>query len=253
MFGIDYYDWYWATKVHAGAQYQMSWGRVMLSGTYAWIDSMQTSITSPWPLTKTISDHPSIMSGQRQSIDFTFATGDPRQPYYIHLSKRIEFKIGFANSPVQKRDMRISLAADYSLRTLRRRRPLSGMLSLRILVGYITNDAPNDRWHIVEGTMGPIGELGTLRSVWNHRWIGRKIMGAYWKHDFRSLLFEFLQIRPLIDQNVSLRLGGAHVYIDGRWIHEANLSIARAPVRINVTRTMDQPSIFFGINYAGRR
>ena len=61
-----------------------------------------------------------------------------------------------------------------------------------------------------------------------------------------------LRIRPLVDHNVSMRLGGAHVYINGRWIHEVTLSIARAPVRINFTRRIDQPGIFLGFGIAGR-
>jgi len=252
IFAIDVYDWYWATKVHAGAQYQTNWGRMTLTGTYTWMDSMQTSVTSPWPLTKTFSYNPSIITGQRQSIEFTFATGSSWQPYFIHPSKRLEVKIGFANSPHQQRDLRLSLAGDYWVRTLMRRRPKPSTLSVRFLAGFVTNQAPKDRWHVVDGTMGPIGELGTLRSVRNHRWTGRRIAGAYWEHDFRSLLFELLQLRPLVDQNVSVRLGGGHVYIDGRWIHEGTFSIARAPVRIHLTRRMDHPSIFFGIGYVGR-
>lgn len=40
---------------------------------------------------------------------------------------------------------------------------------------------------------------------------------------------------------MSLHLGGAHVYMNEQWIHEATVNLTRAPVRINFTRRIDQP------------
>ena len=139
------------------------------------------------------------------------------------------------------------------MRTLMRRRPQSAGMSVRVLAGVTTSRAPVEQWHVAEGSMGPIGALGTLRTVRSRRLIGRHVAGIHWEHDFRSLLFELFRVRPLVDQKVSTRFGAAHVYINDGWIHEITLSIARAPLRVDLSRKINQPGLFVSIGLAGRR
>jgi len=179
-------------------------------------------------------------------------TGSSWCPFYINPHKRVEARIEFARLPGNITDLRVMFLADHHLRTFMRR-PVSAGLSFRIMAGFVTLQAHRDRWNVAEGSIGPIAEMGTLHSIRNQGLIGRRIIGGYWEHDLRSLLFEALRIRPLVGQNVSVRLEGAHVYIDEQWIHEATVSIARAPLRINFTRRMDQPEIFTGFGLTERR
>lgn len=252
LFAQDYFDWYWADIIRASARYETRGIRMMLSGAYAFIDSMQTHVRRPWPLSKKFPENPSIQPGQRQTLEFRVATGKAWKPYYVDPQKSVEARIEFGHSPSGRGDLRATLLADYNISTFMRRRPTPLGLSLRVLGGVVTQNAPVDRWHVAEGSIGPVGELGTLRTVQNRRLVGRQTIGGYWEHNFRSLLFEALRIRPLVGQNVSMRLGGAHVYMNGRWIHEVTLSIARAPVRVNFTRRIDQPGVFVGFGIAGR-
>ena len=252
FFAQDYFDWYWSKSLRASARYETKGIRMMLSGEYSFVDSMQTQIRRPWPLNKEFPENQSIRPGQRQSLELRVATGSMWHPYHIDPQKRVEARIEFGHPHGSRADLRATLLADYNFSTFMRRRPTPPRLSLRILGGVTTPSASRDRWHVAEGSVGLIGELGTLRSIRNRRLIGRQMIGAHWEHDFRSLLFETLRIRPLVEHNVSMRLGGAHVYINGRWIHEVTLSIARAPVRINFTRRIDQPGIFVGFGIAGR-
>ncbi len=252
FFAQDYFDWYWSKSLRASARYETRGIRMMLSGTYAWIDSVETQVKRPWPLKKKFPENSSIRPGQRQTLEIRVATGGDWKPYHVGPQKRLEARIEFGHPPGSPSDFRATLLADYHISTFMRRRPTPLGLSLRILGGVITRDASMDRWHVVEGSIGPVGELGTLRSIRNRRLIGRQTVGGHWEHNFRSLLFEALRIRPLVEQNVSMRLGGAHVYMNGRWIHEITLSIARVPVRINFTRRIDQPGIFVGVGIVGR-
>ncbi len=252
FFAQDYFDWYWSRSLRASARYETRGIRMMLSGTYALIDSMETHVERPWPLNKKFPENPPIHPGQRQTLELRVAAGEAWKPYHVSPQKSVEARIEFGHSPSNPSDIRATLLADFHTRTFMRRRPVPAGLSLRILAGLISRRAPMDRWHVAEGSVWAVGELGTLRSVRNRRLIGRQTIGGYWEHNFRSLLFEALRIRPLVGQNVSTRLGGAHVYMNGRWIHEVTLSIARAPVRINFTRRIDQPGVFVGVGIAGR-
>ncbi|MCY4233773.1 MAG: DUF5686 family protein [Bacteroidetes bacterium] len=253
FFAHEYFDWHWSLNIRGGAHYQAQRIRMTIEGNYAWIDSLGSQVQSPWPLTKKFPDNPSIMSGRRQSIGLRLATGDPWQPYHINPSKRAELRVEYANSPGHRSDLKALLLADYHVNTLMLRRPKPAGLALRFHAGIITHNAPRDRLLFAEGTIGPIGELGVLRSVRNRRLFGHKIIGLHWEHDFRSLLFEGLRMNFLVDQNVSLRLGGAHANIDGQWIQEVTLSISRQPLRINITRRVDQQGLFVGFGYVGQR
>ncbi len=252
VFAEDYFDWYWSRSLRVSRRYEKKGIRMMLSGEYAFIESIDTHIESPWPWKKKFPDNPAIHKGQRQTLEFRFGTGKAWNPYHVHPRKSLEVRTEFAHSTGGYDDLRTTLLADYYIPTFMRRRPAPLGLSLRILGGIITRGAQRDQWHVAEGSIASAGELGTLRTLRNHRLIGRQMIGGYWEHDFRSVLFEALRLRPLVGQNISIRFGGAHVYMNGRWIHEVSLSIARAPLRINFTRSMDEPRIFLGVGFAGR-
>ncbi len=249
----DYFDWYWATRVRLNASYEAPGIRARVSGTYAVIDSVQTQLRRPWPHKREFPSNSLISPGHHKSIELRVATGSDWQPYHIDPQQRVEVRIQYGNAPKNRQYLKGTLFADGYMRTLMRRRPQSAGMSVRVLAGFATSMAPIEQWHVAEGSMGPIGALGTLRTIRNRRLIGRHVAGIHWEHDFRSLLFELLRVRPLVGQKVSTRLGAAHVYVNDEWIHEITLSIARAPLRVDLSRRINQPGLFVSIGLAGRR
>jgi hypothetical protein len=249
----DYFDWYWATRVRLNASYEAHGIRARVSGTYAVIDSVQTQVRRPWPHKREFPMNSLISPGHHKSFEFRVGTGSDWQPYHIDPQQRVEVRVQYGIAPQSRRYLKGTLFADGYMRTLMRRRPQSAGVSVRVLAGFTTSKAPVEQWHVAEGSMGPIGALGTLRTVRNRRLIGRHVAGIYWEHDFRSLLFELLRVRPLVDQKVSTRIGAAHVYVNGGWIHEITLSISRVPLRVDLSRRIRQPGLFVSIGLAGRR
>ena len=249
----DYFDWYWATRVRLNASYEAHGIRARVSGMYATIDSVQTQVRSPWPHRREFPNNYLITPGHHKSFELRVATGSDWQPYRIDPQQRVEVRVEYGDAPRSRRYLKATLFTDGYIRTLMRRRPQSAGMSVRVLAGFATLKAPIEQWHVAEGSMGPIGTLGTLRTVRNRRLIGRHMAGIYWEHDFRSLPFEILRIRPLVDQKVSMRFGAAHVYVNDRWTHEITLSIARFPLRVDLSRRIRQPGLFVSIGLAGRR
>ena len=249
----DYFDWYWATRVRLNASYEAHGIRARISGTYAVFDSVQTQVRRPWPHKREFPANSLISPGHHKSLELRVATGSDWQPYHIDPQQRVEVRIQYGNAPQNRQYLKGILLADGYMRTLMRRRPQSAGMSVRVLAGFATSKTPFEQWHVAEGSMGPIGALGTLRTVRNRRLIGRHVAGIHWEHDFRSLLFELMRIRPLVGQKVSTRFGAAHVYVNERWIHELTLSIARAPIRVDLSRRINQPGLFVSIGLAGRR
>lgn len=249
----DYFDWYWATRVRLNANYEAHGIRANISGAYAVIDSVQTQVRRPWPHKREFPTNSLVSPGHHMSFELRLATGSDWQPYHIDPQERVEVRVEYGEAPQNRRYLKATLFADWYMRTLMRRRPQSAGMSARILAGFTTSEAPIQEWHVAEGSMGPIAALGTLRTVRSRRLIGRHVAGMHWEHDFRSLLFELFRVRPLVDQKVSTRLGAAHVYVNGGWIHEITLSIARAPLRVDLSRRINQPGLFVSIGLAGRR
>ena len=249
----DYFDWYWATRVRLNASYEAHGIRARVSGTYAVIDSVQTQVRRPWPHKREFPANLLISPGHHKSLELRVSTGSDWQPYHIDPQRRVEVRVQYGNAPQNRQYLKGTLFADAHVRTLMRRRPQSAGMSVRVLAGFATSRAPIEQWHVAEGSMGPIGGLGTLRTVRNRRLIGRHVAGIHWEHDFRSLLFELFRVRPFVDQKVSTRFGAAHVYVNDGWIHEITLSIARAPLRVDLSRRINQPGLFVSIGLAGRR
>ncbi|MDE2826780.1 MAG: DUF5686 family protein [Bacteroidota bacterium] len=249
----DYFDWYWATRVRLNASYEAHGIRAKISGMYAVIDSVQTQVRRPWPHKREFPTNSLISPGHHKSFELRVAAGSDWQPYRIDPQERVEVRVEYGDAPQNRRYLKATLLADGYMRTLMRRRPQSAGMSVRVLAGFSTSRAPVEQWHVAEGSMGPIGTLGTLRTVRNRRIIGRHVAGIHWEHDFRSLLFELFRVRPLVDQKVSSRFGAAHVYVNDGWIHEITLSIARAPLRVDLSRRINQPGLFVSIGLAGRR
>lgn len=73
FFAEDYFDWYWATNIRASARYEIAGIRMILTGSYSVIDSVQTNVQKPWSLKKRFQGNPSIRPRGRQSLEFRIA------------------------------------------------------------------------------------------------------------------------------------------------------------------------------------
>ncbi|MDE2955787.1 MAG: carboxypeptidase-like regulatory domain-containing protein [Bacteroidota bacterium] len=251
----DYFDWYWSQRAGIALQYQRQRVRLLMSSTVEGQSSVERQVRHPWPYRRSFPPNPPVADQLRVGAELRLAAGANWQPYPTTAHRRVEIRLEYGHAGSSGGYLRSLLRADAFVNTFRRSRPEPARLMLRLLTGASSGSLPIVRRHGLEGTLGPLAALGTLRSMTGRSLAGQHVGGLYWEHDFRGLLFEALGLRRWAEAGVGFRLAGAHARI---WpgagsTQEASVSLVRAPVRLDLTRRLNTPGWFVTAGFVGRR
>ncbi len=251
----DFFDWYWADGGHVMTRYHTGSVRARLTYRIARHIPVERTIETPWPFRQSFPPNLGIDRGPYSSMEVAIATGSDWQPYHINPQRRAELSLERGSTGFEDAFWRLRLRADTYIKTIFIRRPKPAHLALRVLAGSSRGALPRVSWNTLEGSMGPVAALGVIRSLRSRRLAGDHTMGFFWEHDFRTLPFEALHLNSVVGRDVSLRVGGAHARVWPRedWYHELTLSAAMAPVRLDLTRSLDRPGWYVTVGLAGRR
>lgn len=251
----DHFDWYWSNRARIAIQYGLGRLRLSMAGIADLQKPVDRQVSRPWPYKRSFAPNPAVGDRLNWALEMRLAAGSHWQPYHLSAHRRAEMRVEYGQGERGSGYMRGLLRADTYVTTYWRSRPRPARLLMRLMVGATLGSVPITRRHGLEGPMGPIAALGTLRSMPNGRLDGRHVAGLYWEHEFKSLLFEVLRLRGLAQAGVGIRVGGAHARLwpgEG-WIHEATISLVRAPVRLDLTRGLSTPGWSITVGLAGRR
>ena len=241
----DYFDYYWRWWMRIRANYRLPWLRLSSAIRMESHLNMERSFTRAWPFRKTLPPNPPIATGTWHFLEAAAATGKHWQPFRMGPTHRAEVRFEQASS-IDESYGRLELWLDTYLKTLLRKRPRPMGLSLRTTAMRSHGTVPPQGLVALDGTMGPVATLGTLRSLRTRRYFGRHALGVYWEHDFRTVLWEALGFRRLVQQRTGITLGGAHAKAwprIGGMHHELTASLTEVfgtPLRLDLTRRLDQ-------------
>ena len=251
----DYFDWYWSQRARIAAQYQRKRVRLSLAGTVEGQAPVERQVRRPWPYKRSFPVNPPVEDQLRVSAELRLAAGANWQPYQTAAHRRAELRLEYGHGDSSGGYLRGLLRADAYVNTFRRSRPEPARLVLRLLTGSSAGSLPMVRRLGLEGTLGPLAALGSLRSIAGRSFAGRHVGGLYWEHDFRGMMFEALGLRRWAEAGVGLRLAGAHARIwpGAGWTQEATVSLVRAPARLDLTRRLNAPGWFVTVGFVGLR
>ena len=105
---------------------------------------------------------------------------------------------------------RYELSAEWALRTHGRRRLLPAMAHVRLLAGTSSGVLPLQRSFLVEGGAANLRPFGTLRTLRGRPYEGRHAVAFFWEYNFRTMPFEIIGLRPLVERGYSILVFGGH-------------------------------------------
>ncbi len=264
----DYFDYYWSEWFDFDLNYAFPWFRVSVGGKLAYQESVERERMHPWPFRATFRPNPAIDDGNLRSVTASLALGDGYKPFRFDPLRRIELRLEHSNPDLLGSDFdytRYDVLFDGYLKTFFRNRPRPNGLSLRAYGGTSSGTLPVQHFGVVDGNLGTFSTFGALRSLQNQPYEGERYLGLFWEHDFRTVPFEALGLRALVERGTSLRLygGHGHAWIDAgrlatlgfaphyqdRFHHELGLSVTDiwgTPLRLDFTYRLDEPGFFVG-------
>ncbi len=241
----DYFDYYW--KWWSRARASVSFPKVRIgAGLRAESHlSSEQSVQRAWPLNNSFRSNPPVTEGYWWIAELSVHTGDPWQPFRMGPTHHAEARLEYALTADAPSYGRYEVWLDSHLKTLLRRRPRPMILAIRSMAIRTSGALPAQGLVVIEGTMGPVAALGVLRSLRSARLVGHHAAGFFWEHDFRTVLWEVLRLRPLYERQTGVTLGGGHARTwPGTIHHEVSLSVTEvfgSPFRVDVTRRLDHP------------
>lgn len=159
---------------------------------------------------------------------------------------------------------RVMLEADLRLNTFLQRRFLPNTLDIKVKAFASDGELPLQRFGALDGKLVGFSPFGVFRSIQSRQLEGEHGLAVHLEHNFRTVPFELLGIRPLVDRSVGLLVftSAGRTWIDENriessaypffyndgWIYEAGLSVNNvfSFLRIDAVYRIDRPGFFFG-------
>ncbi len=250
--GRDYFDYVSAQTGQVRAGYATRWIRLSLAGHLERFESMEAVLARAWPFRKELRPNPKVLEEGLQSVSIAVSAGDPRTPFRLGPVRGIGVEVergSLANPGSDRKFFRAAARVDGYARTFFRHRPISHRLSVRLFAATATGALPAVRRSAIDGTPGPVSSFGMLRAARATAYVGERVLGLFWEHDFQTSAFELLGLRQLVDRGTGIRISGGHVAVGGGH-HELTISLAGiwgSPVQLDLTYRLDRPGLFVGL------
>lgn len=160
-------------------------------------------------------------------------------------------------------------AVDWSFPTFYNRRFFPNTLDLKLYAGTHTGTLPIQKFGIVDGALQYFSPFGSLKTIRNRPYEGSSWIGINAEHNFRTIPFELLGLRPLVDRNIGLIVfgGAARTRLPGNaasawpglpfrtasdWHLEAGLAINGlfGLFRVDLAQRLDEPAFTVNVSVA---
>ena len=263
----DYFDYYWNERGSLTVGYAFPRFRVTLGGMLENHQSVERERMHPWPFRATFRPNPAIEDGILHAVTVSVAIGDGYAPFRFDPLRRAELRVEHSSDALggDFGYTRYDALLDGYLPTFYRSRPHPNGLAVRVYGGTHQGTLPGQRFGVVDGSLGAFGTFGALRALRGQPYEGEQYLGLFWEHDFRTVPFEALGLRGLVERNMGVRLYGGHgrTWIDADRLaaltftpryqtafhHEVGLALTNVlglPLRLDFTYRLDQPGFYVG-------
>ena len=272
LFGAeDYFDYFWneGMRVHVG--YRFPRPRLTLYGGMNVEQHTSMAKRTDWHIsgdTDVQRPNPMIDDGKLRSvtlgIEWEEEGGDP-EPLFRQRKVRLEAEHSQREWDGDFRFSRLRAIIDWRFETLFKRRFLPNVLDVRLVGSTFTGTLPRQRYEILDAWLDRISTFGAFRSRLDRPYEGEKVLGVFWEHDFRTVPFEILSLRWLVERSIGVIVHGAHgrtwfsdttlssltyvpQYLDGVH-HELGLSLNGlfSLFRLDIARRLDRPGTHFSL------
>lgn len=264
----DYFDFYWNRRFYAEAGYRFPRLRFTAGLRDEQHTALERDVATVWPFDDTLRTNPPVDEGRLRSVTLSAAFGDGFRPFRAGGIRRIgvdvEHALPWLGSAFRFTQLRGTL--DWRFPTLYRNRLRPNALDVRAFAGTGTGTLPVQRLGLLDNRLGPFSTFGAFRSGPQRPYAGTYYAGIFWEHDFTTVPFEWLGLRPLVARQMGVVLFGSHgrTRVDpGRvdalyapphapsgWHHEAGLALTNlfgTPLRLDLTYRLDEPGFVVGI------
>ena len=216
--------------------------------------------------------NPAIPEGTLSS--FNVSTGyniDEGYNFGVTAQKKVRITIEHS-SDVLGSDYEFTRYAGFvswSFPTFYQRRFLSNTLDFNIKGGTYSGDLPPQKWGIIDGTIGSTAPYGVMKTIRNRPYQGQQYLAINAEHNFRTIPFELLGLRPLVNNNIGFIVfaGAAKTWLNNdnylsqsgyqprqtngtHWEIGASLNGILGLIRLDLATRIDQPAILVNISLA---
>lgn len=271
----DYYDYYRNEGIKASLSYKIQ--DPDISTTVSFNDEKHTSINyfTNYDLlgsNKLQRVNPAINPGWLRSVGLNIGYGDAELNYGITGRKYVGFQVEHADQFMGSdfSFTQYGFSAEWELPTFLKRRILPNVLDVSAQAGTFSGSLPLQKFGAVDGTIGFFSPFGSLKTLRYQPYEGEQYAVFTAEHNFRSVPFELLGMRRLVDKNIGLIIfGGAGrtwigdsrlskirsirqpAYID-HWHTEAGISLNGlfGLFRLDFATRLDEPALVMGLSLA---
>ncbi len=273
----DYFDFYWRKGVKGTVGYRFGRPRgtgVRLTGGVNVEQHTSVNKTTDWHLSGDMDvqrSNPAIDPGILRSAFFRVDSGDENQGLAFLFGQR-KFVLEVEHSrPGFGSDFaftQIRMILNWRVKTLFKRRLLSNVLDVRVVGSAFTGTLPRQRFEILDIISTKFSTFGTFRTRVDRPYEGEKLLGVFWEHNFRTVPFELIGWRWVVERNIGLIVHGGHgrtwfgdrtlagldytpQYLD-RFHHELGVSINGLfdLLRVSFTRRLDTSGFYLSVEMA---
>ncbi len=266
----DYSDYYWNKGFRSVIGYRFDKAHTQLSVGYHNEHHSSVRKTTDYDLLgrdQVQRINPAIREGRLRSVEVMVTFGDKYTPWGVAGQKGAEFRLEHSAPDFLSSDFsftRYQLTVTWRLATFYRRRLLPNVMDLRMVAGTSTGDLPIQRFGAIDASLGAFSPFGVLKSLRGTPYEGERYFALFWEHNFRTVPFEILGMKPLAKRGIGIILHGALgrtwissgrrnplnyevQYIDG-FHHEMGLSLNSlfGVLRLDATKRLDKPGFFMG-------
>ena len=215
--------------------------------------------------------NPAIDEGHLQALDVAFGYNlDEDYNYGVTGQRYLRVALEHS-SPELGSDFdytRYEARLSWSFPTFYKRRLMPNTLDIGLKAGTFSGRLPQQKPGTIDGALGIFSPYGILRSLRNHPYKGEQYLALHMEHNFRTIPFELLGLRPLVQRDVGLILFGGlartwgsarftpeparYSYGTGGLHWEAGVSLNRilGLFRLDLAARLDEPALLVNIGVA---
>jgi hypothetical protein len=267
--GDDYFDYYRNERLHAGFEIQrvLPGVAVSLNGKREYHEGFEAGSEYDYSLFNWHDQrrfNPEISEGTLQSIGAELGYNVTQNDFGLAGKRQIKLGAEFSNAALGS-DFdftRLSFRLDWNFSTFYPRRFFANTLDLHISGGTAIGDLPLQRFGAADGSMNRFTPFGSLKTRNGVPYEGNRYWTAAAEHNFRTIPFELLGLRPLVDRGWGIILFGGAGYAEANGKYPANLMVSDGIhseigislnsilgiVRIDIAKRLDAPGAFIGLS-----
>ncbi len=265
----DYFDYFRNEKIYTGFRVQRILPRVNLriTANRELHRSFDTEVVRNYSLFgwhKTRRINPQIEDGTLHSakieIGYNVSSGD----FGFSGRRQIQLSAEFSDDAIGS-DFdftKLAFSIDWNFETFYKRRLFANTLDLHVSGGTSAGHLPLQRFGTVDGSLHRFTPFGTLKTRNHLPYEGNRFWIAAAEHNFRTIPFELLRIRPLVDRGWGVILFGGAGYSEAKGdypdylmtssgIHSElgiSLNSVLGILRIDFAKRLDTPGTFVGFS-----